>query len=81
MNSAAPSFVVSTDGGTFTVLIGDASHYGGGQHRFTDLAVGISARVVGPAPERSHGKHVAFPANVAAVDLAHSLQAFLRGRY
>lgn len=74
VNPAAPSFVVTTDGGTFAVLVGDASHYGGGQQCFTDLAMGISARVWGRRrnsravvvpgageDHASHGKHVTLP--------------------
>jgi len=74
VNSAAPSFVVTTDGGTFAVLVGDASHYGGGQQCFTDLAMGISARVWGRRrnsraaggpgageDHASHGKHAMLP--------------------
>jgi len=74
VNSAALSFVVTTDGGMFAVLVGDASHYDGGQQCFTDLAVGISARVWGRRRNgravdvpgvgenhASHGKHVRLP--------------------
>jgi hypothetical protein len=57
VNSAAPSFVVTTDGGTFAVLVGDASHYGGRQQCFTDLASYGNLRPrVGLAPERSRGR-------------------------
>lgn len=74
VNLAAPSFVVTTDGGMFAELVGDASHYGGRQQCFTDLAVGISARVWGRCrngraedvpgvveDHASHGKHVSLP--------------------